>query len=154
MVQTNYVLCVWQPALVFGMYLHHREEIYGSTHRPNQSRDRQRHPVYTGPSEMRKPTGPAKGDLPCSNRGCALGHHHTPLAGHSLMRSPGTTISSNHWRGSSATPDNTGWRSSHYTRIPTLGRALSAGNGKYRINGTLLPRNAHCHTQPRLEDGP
>ena len=29
MVQTNYVLCVWQPALVFGMYLHHRQEIFG-----------------------------------------------------------------------------------------------------------------------------
>ena len=27
---------------------------------------------------MNKQNGPAERDLPCSNRGCALGHHHTP----------------------------------------------------------------------------
>ena len=103
---------------------------------------------------MGKPTGPAKGDLPCSNRGCALGHHHTPLAGHPIMRSTGTIISSNHWRGNSATSDNTRRRSSQYSRIPTLGRAPSATHGQYRINGTLLPNNACCHAQPSLRDGP
>ena len=40
------------------------------------------------------------------------------------------------------------------TRLPTLGRAPSAANGKDRINGTILPSTAHCHTQPSLGDGP
>ena len=70
------------------------------------------------------------------------------------MRSTSATISSNHRRGNSATTDNTGRRSSQLSRISTLGRAPSAADGKCRINGTILPSNAHRHTQPGLGDGP
>ena len=142
MVQTNYVLCVWQPTLVPGMYFHHRQETYVVRIDPiSPEIDKDTQYIL---DHLKWATGPAKRDLPCSNRGCALGHHHTPLAGHPIMRSTGTTISSNHWRGNSATPDNTGWRSSHNTRIPTLGSAPPAANGKYQTNRALLPRNCYC----------